>query len=115
MKIYNLDNINIDAPPGGDPLSRLINSPRSLLAFQRSGITVTELEPVNVEAIEQKLRARDLVKAVPKELVQLRVDMANKNRYNKLRLAQEARNEIIFEQMHGTFAARSTGFAGMNA
>ena len=48
----NLDNIDIDNPPNGKSWARVINSPRSIEAFKRTGIFAKELDPVSVKKLE---------------------------------------------------------------
>ena len=48
----NLENIDIDKPPNGKSWSKVIDSPRSLEAFKRTGIFAKELDPVSVKKLE---------------------------------------------------------------
>lgn len=50
-------------------LEFLINSPRSLEAFKRTGILMHELGPVDVAGIEAMLREREKTQDIPKQLI----------------------------------------------
>jgi hypothetical protein len=49
--IYTVNNIDLDSLPPNDTLAKMINSPRSIEAFNRSGIRPEELHAVDVNAI----------------------------------------------------------------
>ena len=54
----SIEGIDIDKPPNGKSWSRVIDSPRSLEAFKRTGIFVKELDPVSVKKLEAQLKIR---------------------------------------------------------
>ncbi len=70
----------------GARLQDLIDSPRSIEAFKRTGILVSELSIVDVATIEALLKEREKSVDIPKALLQLRVDAAEKNRRHKYQL-----------------------------
>ena len=54
----NLDNIDIDKPHNGRSWAKVIDSPRSLEAFKRAGIYAKELDPVDINNLENVLKRR---------------------------------------------------------
>lgn len=66
-----------------DRIAVLINSPRSLEAFKRTGMLPNELAPINVGEIANLLREREKTNDIPKALIELRVEAAEKNRRHK--------------------------------
>ncbi len=55
-----------------------------------------ELGPVDVTAIEALLKEREKSNEVPKALLQLRVDAAEKNRHHKFQLVCQVRLNVYF-------------------
>jgi hypothetical protein len=64
----------------------LINSPRTILAFEISGIIPSELAPVDSATIVQKLQQQK--REIPSELIKLRVEAENSQRMLKLNLVK---------------------------
>ncbi len=81
-----------------------------------------ELGPVDVGKIEALLKEREKTNDIPKQLLQLRIDAAEKNRRNKFQLVCQvrlkvycvttiqAREEIMREQQKAFFSSRQFGF-----
>lgn len=87
--------INFDLAKSGLRLEEVLNSPRSLLALQHTGIEASELNEVNERQIAKFLRDREKGKPVPQELLKARVEAARTNRLHKLQIVCQARQEII--------------------
>ena len=82
----SIANINLDNLPSGVRVQDLVDSPRSLEAFNKTGILPSELNLVDVARIEARLKERDKISEVPKQILQLRIDAAERNRRNKLKI-----------------------------
>ena len=59
LHVWSIENIDIDNLPKGKTVAEIINSPRSLEAFKKSGIFPNDLMPVDFSAIASKLKERD--------------------------------------------------------
>jgi len=69
----------------------LINSPRSLEAFKRTGILPEELDPVNHAQLREAIASRNPTRTVNRDVFELRLLYANKARHKKLQLLKEVR------------------------
>jgi hypothetical protein len=69
----------------------LINSPRSLEAFRRTGIKPEELERLDLAKLREKIAQRNPSHIVNKDVLDLRVVYANKARHKKLQELRETR------------------------
>jgi len=82
--------IDIDQKRQGGPrLASKISSPRSLEAFRRTGVTFKELEPLNVEAMKEMLAMRSPTRQVNPDVLNLRIEYANKARHQKMQLLRD--------------------------
>lgn len=64
-------------------LGDIINSPRTLEAMEALGITGKELDTVTYESIREELMKRERKQNIPKIIVDLRYDNAQKKREDK--------------------------------
>lgn len=71
------------------PLAALINSPRSLEAFKRTGITPKELERVDQAKLREAIQAKTHTMQASKDVFELRLLYANKARQKKLQLLRD--------------------------
>ena len=67
----------------------MINSPRSLEAFKRTGITPQELEPIDIAKLKEDVANKNPSRQVNKDVFDLRLLYANKARQKKLQLLRD--------------------------
>jgi len=67
-------------------LKRVVNSPRSLEAFKRTGILFEELAPVDHAQLKEAIRLKDPQRGGNKDIFDLRLLYANKQRKKKHQL-----------------------------
>lgn len=72
-----------------------VKSPRTVLACQMLGLNLKELNPVEEDEVRQYYVLRDKTQNPSKEFVDLRINMLDQRRYDKLRMIKEKRREII--------------------
>jgi len=86
----------------GKAVQNVVNSPRTREACQRLGIDLRELNPANRHKVEEALKERERKRAVPKELVDMRMDHLDQKRMVKWKMIKDERETVIHEIQHGT-------------
>jgi hypothetical protein len=88
INLNSVATLDIDAKRN-QSLSIFINSPRSLEAFKRTGITPEELEPVNITLLKEQIAYKSPSRQVNPDIFKLRLMYANKARHKKLQLLKD--------------------------
>lgn len=114
MNLNSIALLDIDTKLS-QPIAALINSPRSLEAFRRTGIKPEELEPLDLIKLNEKIAQKNPSRIVNKDVFNLRVVYANKARQKKLQQLREVRETIIYEGMGGQSPAFSIGRFNINS
>lgn len=95
-KPLTLLDINLAADTLGE-----VNSPRSLQALERQGMSLQELKRFNMEEIRQLVQERFNKKIEDKKIMDMYEHHLEERREMKLKLLREVRQEIIEEEQQG--------------
>ena len=92
LDLFSLETVDLSKRPPKGTYALYFNSPRSLEAFNRTGIAPTELNPVNRDKLIAALTDREHGKRVPMEIIKIRIHAAEMKREKKLSLLKETRH-----------------------
>jgi hypothetical protein len=102
FEMLDLNNLTKDTP-----VATLINSPRSMDAFNRSGIQPHELDPIDLAEVEKRAMARNNGEKMSKDVLNLRLEHADRQRFKLLHILRETRRDMIENEIKRKMANKT--------